>query len=364
MVEMATAHIITVGLSVLDALTGDHLLSAGKDRKRKPFGTQAEIARKRGTLSIKKRAGEADVAYANECWGVTGNARQSGHAPGSPLEQLGRLLPAIDTDNEDTSPEEKKSHTYLASAELQGFWLGNRANNMDEGSLEIKEGDVVVFLVSDSQKGKMAAFWNAGLLANGDFSKVNWVNSSRTYFEGNLHSHPIHVVVVPELKSREDKIPVFARELGKFARGLSRFLELNSSDRSVVLHLSGGYKFALPYFLAMGEWIMSELRPSYPEARVRAFATHVDAPEFYVPLPLRRIPQNDNVYDVQEELSMVIQLAESETPEQVKIPDTDTLVGYAYEVSWRGPTNFTAHITTLGRGYAEFLRERPNRPLT
>lgn len=108
---------------------------------------------------------------------------------------------------------------------------------------------------------------------------------------------------------------------------------------------------------------MSELRPSYPEARVRAFATHLDAPEFYVPLPLRlRIPQNDNVYDVQEELSMVIQLAESETSEQVKFPDTDTLVGHQDFFNFRLPLktskpSSTRQVITLSvLGFAVFLR--------
>ncbi len=349
---MGTVHVITVGLSILDSLT-DTRTRAGESLE--PFGVNAKESLHQGIINIAATVAQPSQMYANNCWGAVGTALEGNQNRSHPMGQLRLLLNAMNDDDAETD-EERKSHVHLASAELQGFWLGNGK------SLKPRKGDSVVFLASDSTSGKIAAFWNAGLLLKGDFRTVRRIDSPSSAVQQAFEADTCYIVKVPNLNAQ--KIADFVVGLGEFARWLSLSLRLNSSadSRTVKLHLSGGFKIALPYFLAMGEWIISEL-PEESAKQVSAHATHIDSEEHYVELPLRRISQHSNRSRVQQELEMIIRIADSNNDKVELIPPTQSLAGYAYQViDWHSDRqNFAIRITTLGKGYAEFLKHRPKR---
>ena len=132
------------------------------------------------------------------------------------------------------------------------------------------------------------------------------------------------------------------RELGRIGRGVDRLLAPTKSTAR--LHLSGGFKAALPFLLSLGE----ALRGLHGPDRIRAFALHDLAPGLRsIELPLRSLPPKlvkDHVSDTDTSGYFT-----------TRPPDGEHLRGFAYDLDethrWK--------LTPFGEALRELYRDRP-----
>lgn len=363
-------HIITVGLSILGTFE-DIKLSKRRGRvgasMGKAFGSDEEFS---------NSALNPFPEFIKEAWKLVGSSVDVSDASfdkGTPGKQLQDVLKALEEDAKIVSKTSRRSSSRSpaedvkwsrarVSAELEGFnafKFSGKNSDPQRKLFPSEDPDTIVLLVSDTDdhKEKLAAFWNAGILVNGDFGRVTLVEEA--FPQGESHPTVGHVYVF-KMADLDYEVTNFVESLGDFGGDFFfKFTKGVKDQRHYEFHLSGGFKAALPYFLALGEWMKSEFSDSGKEF-VRAWAIHEDSPgREPVQLPLRRLPLHNHT-----ERALVRDLAADKSG-PYEAPRYPYLQGYAYEnmVPTNDPGNkVTAKITKLGRGYARFLKLNSRNP--
>jgi len=293
------------------------------------FGHNAFVALRHGTPSIQAMYAAPSPQYVENAWGL----QRVAHSGSSTLaeQHLALLFAAVHTDEENGQRDGKLS---AVSAELAGYVAETASGSLRP---HLAAEDSVVFLSSDTTEGKAAAFWNAGLFVRGDFTSVEWVNDG---FSAPRPVKPGQVYIARVQDLTPSSVASFVQKLGSLARGLLNSIRLGAG-RNMHLHLSGGLKAALPYFLAMGEWIASQGMP------VTASALHEQSLT-PVRLPVRKLHISD------EEKAFIRGLDEDRP--DLHTPEFTRLAGYAYDSGQAlGGGVQAPKLTDLGCGLVRFL---------
>lgn len=220
--------------------------------------------------------------------------------------------------------------------------------------------DIVVFVCSDTADGLLAGVWNALALTDGSLADVRYLSDP----ERQLRDARGRVVLarVPGMDVGDE--PGFRQAmgaLGVLARDLFRYGHLAPAE-PFRFSVSGGYKAAIPYLIGLAEAVRSvdgprleqlgagDLMPAdglpYP---VEAWVLHEKAPEKADPirLPLRRLVASS----VRKELAGFGDDGKRREPGK---PVPGTLEGYAYEAP--GPRGKeTCELTAFGVGLRALL---------
>jgi hypothetical protein len=300
-----TVHLISVGLSMLDALADPE--EKVRDRDECDAIREAGLA---GLLSGKASASEADT-WMRAVFGA-----------GPPAVAVRAALAAVDVAR--WPPE--------ISAEIATF------ARVDPGEIPLRDRDIAVLICSDTPCGLLAGLWNAAVLTGGDLGLVRYLPSPESGLGGR-----VLIVRVPDLDARSDE--GFARAMGGLGTLARNLLQYGEEFR---FYLSGGYKAAIPYLIGLAEAVrsvdaerlrqlgashlMPENAGAYP---VRAFVLHDTAVHGTpaIELPLRRLM----AASVREELRA---FKSDGTCEQR--PEYGLLEGYAYEKDGRRGYRLTA----------------------
>ncbi|MFV0374577.1 MAG: hypothetical protein ACK5KK_10850, partial [Microbacterium sp.] len=249
-------HVVTVGLSILDKL--NRARESGRDTVAVRVGHQVNEFLDGwdvGDLT-------AENSAAALAWSTNTGAPEDDKLDGL---QIGDLVAAIDSDEEQPGSDAVRGRGWL-SAELDGLRAYAEHDDLDLLS-PAADRDPSVLLASDSARGSAAALLNAGILAGGDWSRVCFGldNGYPLVADGR-----VHVVRLTDLKP--DSVEGFVTGLGNFGQGLYWAAGRNNNVHPLfVLHLSGGLKVALPFFLALGEWLRTTQEGMY-RADAIAFA--------------------------------------------------------------------------------------------
>jgi hypothetical protein len=250
-----TVHLISVGLS---------LLAAAYDPREKvtdPFVQRALREHPpRELLSPARDAG--DVLSQLETM-----LRDSHQPSGEVLEFRGRVRETL----VDRWPGS-------ISAEVETF-------EAETGDARLSCDDTVVLVASDTPDGVRAAFWNAAALTAGDLTRISIVNRPQHVQEVPNGSVGIAMVRGMDVGTEQGFAEAMSA-LGALARGL---LDRPKTQREgLTCHLSGGFKAAIPYLLAVAEWVKSA--GDRWSGEVSAIVRHETTTSGPIHLPLRQLP--------------------------------------------------------------------------
>jgi len=190
------------------------------------------------------------------------------------------------------------------------------------GTGVVPRDDLVVLLATDTVPGLVAAVWNALRLAAGDPGRVRYRPSPGHAPLGDARGCAV-ITRVGGLDAGDER--GFTEAMGGLGE-LGRLLrDATPRDEPYALHLSGGFKAAIPYLVGLAE----AFRSVDPGRDVRAYVLHDTAAPSAppIPLPLRRL----HAETVRAEL---IPLAASGRYDMRTPPGGGVLDGYAYE--WDG----------------------------
>lgn len=340
-------HIVTVGVSILGILED---IDSSQ--------TQGRVGRNLYEAFEGNRFGDfartPSPGFINEAWGFTGDISVKRDMTWEKKDTAARQLQeALYSSSFDAEDDAELWTWARVSAELEGLDAFRHITGPEDYHrvpLPNDDQDAVVLLASDTPRGKLAAFWNAGILVKGDFGRVVWIENG--FPSGGPKAGHVYVAQVKHLQP--GTVTPFVEGLGVFGRRLFDFTGGADGKRQHDLHLSGGFKVAMPYFLALAEWIKSEFDEEDRDL-VRAWAIHEDDPEKEpVPLPLREVPPRSS-----EERSFILHMAQNE-PWPDTPPEIKSLKGYAYTgLGWDRTKGASATLTPLGQGYAYFLINSP-----
>jgi hypothetical protein len=292
-----TVHVISVGLSILDALSDprrtfrDVPEQSGAVRQEEP----GRLLEKAGVRGDKNKA--------------TGWLEQA-LAPGSDSEAAGQLAAVVKVVRPDRWPSE-------ISAEITTF------AGMPGARRPLHIGDIAVLVCSDTPDGLLAGIWNAAVLAGADLSRIGYLTEPGGPF-GAARGRVL-MVRVPGLDAGDERgFRAAMAGLGMLGRNLLRSGELREGE-AFRFYLSGGFKAAIPYLIGLAEGLRS-VDLSHP---VDAFVQHETAGPGVPPirLPLRRFI----AAQVEEELA-----GYDDSGVRSGVPGVALLAGYAYEVSGNG----------------------------
>ncbi len=178
--------------------------------------------------------------------------------------------------------------------------------------------DRLVLLASDTSEGVLAALLNAARLRGRVvYHPMPLLDSTaaghQVLDEGS--EEPLHIVRIPGLLP--DSTVRFAEAMAHVAKAMVWAARLHRRDNEeLTIQLSGGYKAAIPYLVALAEYV----RAAWPP--VRAWCLHEgDANDNPAPRPvaigLRRV-------DLDADLCCLKQATNGE------LPDDQRLLGFAY----------------------------------
>jgi hypothetical protein len=328
-----TVHVISVGLSVLDALADPEDKFAGK-----PDLVGAIRRHVPGELLESAGVGDRDRRGASD-W-LAAALRTAGSAPRSVLLEAASAV----------RPGE---WPLRVSAEVETF-----GRVQSTGGFSLSAGDIALLVCSDTPPGLLAGVWNALALTGGDLNAVRYVPGLGPGDSlGDLRGRAV-LVRVARLDARDvsgfrdamSGLCLLARQL--FASGSLQ--KTQAGPEEFRFYLSGGFKAAVPYLVGLAEAVRSvdrdclaklgagDLAPASGMYPVRAFMLHEAAIPGTPPLelPLRRL------------VARVVrsELAGFDNGRRTGKPATTILEGYAYEVTGGGPGTETCELTPFGAG--------------
>jgi hypothetical protein len=334
-----TVHLISVGLSVRDAL-----------------------AKPRGKLGDKKGLVDAILAERpNEllaCFGIRDEHRDEASdwlaaalaapdEPGRDPAKATRLAEVAATIGPELWPDE-------FSAEIETFARVQRAGHL------LSPDDVAVLICSDTPRGLLAGAWNALALTGAALARIRYLPEPDTSL-GAVRGRAL-LVRVPGMDAGDE--PGFRRAMGGLGRLARHLFESGclNKDEPFRFYLSGGFKAAIPYLIGMAEAVRSvdrtclrdlgaeKLMPDNGPWRVDAYVLHEtagrDTPA--IRLPLRLLDADA----VRYELTGFD--AHRRRPGK---PSPALLNGYAYEAIGR-PGQEVYGLTAFGEGLRELFGVR------
>jgi hypothetical protein len=332
-----TVHLISVGLSVRDALE-------------KPRG---KLGDKRGLVDaiLAERPNEllTDAGirdkHRDEASDWVAAALAAEDEPGRDPAKATRLADVMAKIGPELWPDE-------FSAEIETFARVQRAGHL------LSPDDVAVLICSDTPRGLLAGVWNALALTGAALGRIRYLPEPGAPPGAAVRGRAM-LVRVPGLDAGDE--PGFRRAmggLGRLARNLFKSGALKK-DEPFRFYLSGGFKAAIPYLIGMAEAVRSvdrkclrelgaeNLMPDKGPWRVDAYVLHEtagpDAPP--IRLPLRLLDADA----VRYELSGF----NAERRRSGK-PSPALLNGYAYEAIGR-PGQEVYGLTAFGEGLREFF---------
>jgi hypothetical protein len=296
-----TVHVISVGLSVRDALRNPRPSLRGK----------FELA---GVIDREKPAELLDAAGA-------GPDRDAASA------WLASALAAPDAAGH--SPAAAARLADMAAAVQPGQWPGDISAEVETfarvpgARRPLPAGDTAILVCSDTPPGLVAGIWNALALTGGDLTRVRYLGAPEDA-PGQVRGCAVAVRVPGLDAGSESGFRQAMSGLGLLGHNLLSCGAV-PGDAPFNFYLSGGFKAAIPYLIGLAEGLAS-----LPETGpVRAYVLHETARESPpILLPLRRMAPGR----VKEELSGL-----TETPTRTA-PKTGFLDGYAYQQTpdgWR-----------------------------
>jgi hypothetical protein len=304
-----TVHLISVGLSMLDALREP-------DAK---LGDEPDLI----DMIERYRPHEmltADIGREEASGWLTGALAAPGE-PGHEAAGAGRLREMSAAVRPDKWPR-------TISAEVETF------DRVDDTRFPLPEEDVAILICSDTPLGLLAGVWNALALSDGDFDRVRYLPEPGAPLTGVRGS-----AVLARIRGMDAGSPKGFQQamdgLGLLARHVFRDGQLQKAEE-FRFYLSGGFKAAIPYLIGLAEAVRSvdgrclralgveHVMPDHGPYPVRAFVLHETAgpgaPS--IRLPLRMLVAGA----VREELAVF----RSNGRFQGELP-RDLLSGYAYE---------------------------------
>ena len=194
--------------------------------------------------------------------------------------------------------------------------------------------DAVLLLCSDTVKGLNAGLWNALAMAGGDLDHV--------------HFQPDATQPLDEVRGEVTIVRIEGMDIGDEAGFRTAMRAVGMLGRNLLdggipknepirCHLSGGYKAAIPYLIAVAEGLRSH--PDNHE--VDAVVLHEETTSGPIRLPLRRVPEGA--------LRSELRHFDDEGLSRVT-PTSQNLEGWAYErdgSGWR--------LTSFGEGMRELF---------
>jgi hypothetical protein len=331
-----TAHLISVGLSVRDALE-------------KP----------RGKLGDKKGLVDAILAERpNEllaCAGIRDEHRDEAS------DWLAAALAAQDEPGRDPAKATRLAEIAAKigpelwpdefSAEIETFARVQRAGHL------LSPDDVAVLICSDTPRGLLAGVWNALALTGGTLARIGYLPKPGASL-GAIRGRALLVRVPGMDAGDEPGFRLAMGGLGRLARNLFKSGSLKK-DEPFRFYLSGGFKAAIPYLIGMAEATRSidrkclrelgneNLMPERGPWRVEAWVLHEtagpDAPA--IRLPLRLLDAEAVRYELKN-FNADLRRTEKLSPA--------LLNGYAYEATGR-PGKEVYHLTAFGEGLRELF---------
>jgi hypothetical protein len=326
-----TVHLISVGLSVLDALADPYTkLAADED-------AISAIGRERPHRLLEEEGIGDDERDAAGDWLAAALAAEG--APGRNLAHARRLREVSAAVRPDRWPPGM-------SAEIDTFGRDRRAG------IPLRASDIAILICSDTPRGLLAGVWNALALTDAGFSRVRYVPEPGPS-AGELRGHAL-VVRVPGMDAGDEAgFRQAMRGLGLLARYVFQSGQLAKGEE-FRFYLSGGFKAAIPYLIGLAEAVRSidrerlrqlgaeKLMPDDGRYPVQAFVLHDTAGPRASPirLPLRRL----DAEAVRYELSGF-----NRDGFRHGKPDGALLNGYAYEAEGR-PGRESCKLTAFGAG--------------
>jgi hypothetical protein len=342
-VAVVTVHLISVGLSVREAL----------EKPRAKLGDRHDLIRviqDERPHELLARAGIPDgPGYGDQASGWLVSALAADGEHGRDPVNAGRLVELAARIHPQLWPEDFSAEIEtFARAQRTGRWLPDK--------------DVAILICSDTPRGLLAGVWNAVALTRGDLARVRYLPHPdaplRTGREATVRGRAILVRVPGMDAGNEAGFRQAMRGLGLLARHLfeSGGLKKNELFRFC---LSGGFKAATPYLIGMAEAVRSvdlkclrdldagALMPDEGTWQVEAFVLHETAGPEGPPirLPLRLLDADAVRYE----------LAGFDADRfRPGMPSPALLNGYAYEATGlRGPK--ACKLTAFGEGLREFF---------
>ncbi len=337
-----TVHLISVGLSMLDALadpsqklTGKPDLIGAIDREQ-PF-----------RLFEAEGIGEDRDAANKWLAGALGADGAPGHNAAS-AARLRELATAI---RPDLWPLDM-------SAETATF------DRVPGTSFPLRSTDIAVLICTDTPRGLLAGVWNALVLTDADLTRIRYLPEPGGQL-GDIKGHAV-LARVPSMDAADET--GFRRAmagLGLLARRIFESGQLVKGEE-FRFYLSGGFKAAIPYLIGLAEAVRSidkqrlrdlgveHVMPDDGPYPVQAFVLHETAGPKAPPirLPLRRLV----AAAVRQELTGYDQAGR-----RTGRPGSGLLDGYAYEVSGR-PGKETCQLTAFGEGLRVLFGVTAERP--
>jgi hypothetical protein len=306
-----TVHVISVGVSVLDALAAPYRTLAGHDE----------------LLSAVARAKPHDLLTAQGIGkGDRGEASSWLAAALAPVGDTGRDPQKVQALSDVSQAVRPGSWPHDISAELDTF------ARLPQPRLPLSAGDIAILVCSDTPEGLLAGLWNAVALTEGDLYRVRYLASPGTR-PGPVRGAAV-VVRVPGMDAADGSgFRQAMGGLGTLGRNLLRSGDL-AKDEPFRFYLSGGFKAAVPYLIGLAEG----LRSCDPRRSVEAVVLHETALKGAPPiqLPLRHLIPDQ----IQDELSGF-----DGHGIRASLPTPALLNGYAYEI--RGGK---CYLTAFGEG--------------
>jgi hypothetical protein len=326
-----TVNVISVGISVLDALADPEAKLAGK--------TEIITAiRRTAPRELMADAGIDEVRGKQEASAWLAAALSPGRS--GARDALADAAAAV----------RPGQWPLNMSAEVETFGVVQRT-----GGFSLSGGDLAVLVCSDTPPGLLAGAWNALAITGGDLSRVRYVPDIATPGSGlaDLHGHAVLVRITGMDASDSKGFQAAMNGLGLLGRSLFASGSLRPAEE-FRFYLSGGFKAAIPYLVGLAEAVRSvdvtclerlgraDLMPGPGPWPVKAFMLHEAAAPGTPPieLPLRRI------------VARVVrnELTEWENGQRTGVPDQGLLEGYAYEVASGPPGKERCELTAFGAG--------------
>lgn len=332
-----TVHVISVGLSVLEALDEPEKKFGGKDDL---VGAIRE-ARPSELLEV-AGIGDRDRDGASGWVAAALSAEESEHR-----RALAEAIGAV-------RPREWPRHV---SAETDTF-----GRVRSRGGFSLSGGDKAVFICSDTPAGLLAGVWNALAITGGDLRLLRYVADAKEDTSlGELKGRAV-LVRVTGMDARNNAGFNEAMDgLGMLAHRLFKSGSLDKAEE-FRFYLSGGFKAAIPYLVGMAEAVRSvdaqslagigaaRLMPDSGPYPVKAYMLHEAA------MPHETAPQAPDAPPIELPLRRIVasvvrsELSGYEDGHRTGKPVPAILDGYAYDVKGGRPGAEDCELTPFGAG--------------
>jgi hypothetical protein len=268
-----TVHLISVGLSLRDALRDPH-------EKIQDVDLAAVIHDHKPFDLLPKYIGR--VAASDWLAGALAAPGEAGHNAAD-ADRLRELSAAIRPD--------KWPRTI--SAETETF------DRVDGTDFPLSPDDIAILICSDTPLGLLAGVWNALALTEGDLTRVRYLPEPGSLLS-DVRGCAVPVRIHGLDAGSPDGFEEAMGDLGLLARHLFKYGKLEKAEE-FRFYLSGGFKAAIPYLIGLAEAVRSidgkclrELRPEGPipdewPYPVAAFVLHEMPGASAIRLPLRML---------------------------------------------------------------------------